>query len=68
MKDLEKIPEYIRGEIQVHPVSTMEEVLFLALESPEKLFKDETRAKEIGVRLAIPGGNDSVASTPQTTM
>ncbi len=39
-KDLEKIPEYVRNEMIFHPVSTMEEVLFLALEIPEKFFRD----------------------------
>jgi len=68
LKDLEKIPEYIRAEIQVHPVSTMEEVLFLTLESPEKLFKDETRAHEIGIRLSGSHDSDAVTNSPQTTM
>ena len=39
-KDLEKIPEYVRNEMIFHPVSTMEEVFFLALENPEKFFRD----------------------------
>ncbi|NLV69045.1 MAG: endopeptidase La [Spirochaetes bacterium] len=39
-KDLEKIPEYVRNEMIFHPVSTMEEVFFLALEKPEKFFRD----------------------------
>ncbi len=41
--DLEKIPEYVRNQMIYHPVSTMEEVLFLALESPEKFFKDKDK-------------------------
>jgi len=28
-----------------HPVSTMEEVLFLALESPEKFFRDSEKTR-----------------------
>lgn len=39
-KDLEKIPEYVRDEMIFYPVSTMEEVFFLALEKPEKFFRD----------------------------
>lgn len=58
-KDLEKIPDYVRNEISFHPVSTMEEVLSLALESPEKFFKDAERARELGEKLM-----DSVAVTP----
>ncbi len=44
-KDLEKIPEYVRNEMVFHPVSTMEEVLFLALESPVMFFKDLNKTK-----------------------
>jgi ATP-dependent Lon protease len=44
-KDLEKIPEYVRKQMVFHPVSTMEEVLFLALESPDKFFKDPEKTK-----------------------
>ncbi len=44
-KDLEKIPEYVMEKMIFHPVSTMEEVLFLALESPEKFFKDEKKTR-----------------------
>lgn len=43
--DLEKIPEHVRKELVFHPVSTMEEVLFIALESPEKFFKDPEKTK-----------------------
>jgi ATP-dependent Lon protease len=39
-KDLEKIPDYVRKLMVFHSVSSMEEVLFLALESPEAFFKD----------------------------
>ena len=46
-KDLEKIPEYVRNEMIFHPVSTMEEVFFLALESPEKFFRDMARARDL---------------------
>ncbi|HEY1406016.1 MAG TPA: endopeptidase La, partial [Spirochaetota bacterium] len=69
VKDLEKIPDYIRNEIQVHPVSTMEEVMFLALESPDRLFKDETRVREIGDRLGEKGKvSDSPGETNHITM
>jgi ATP-dependent Lon protease len=44
-KDLEKIPDYVKDMMIFHPVSTMEEVLFLALESPEKFFKDEKKTR-----------------------
>jgi ATP-dependent Lon protease len=44
-KDLEKIPEYVRDRMIFHPVNTMEEVLFLALENPEKFFKDEKKTR-----------------------
>jgi ATP-dependent Lon protease len=50
-KDLEKIPEYIRNEMTFHPVASMEEVLFLALESPDKFFKSADKAKELSGRL-----------------
>jgi ATP-dependent Lon protease len=46
-KDLEKIPESVRKSLIFHPVSFMEEVLFLALESPEKFFKDIQKAKKL---------------------
>ncbi|HOD16732.1 MAG: endopeptidase La [Spirochaetes bacterium] len=44
-KDLEKIPEYVRERMIFHPVNSMEEVLFLALENPEKFFKDENKTR-----------------------
>jgi ATP-dependent Lon protease len=59
LKDLEKIPEYVREEMSVHPVSTMEEVLFLAFESPEKLFRDAEKAKELGDRLNIQKSSEA---------
>jgi ATP-dependent Lon protease len=46
-KDLEKIPEYVKERMIFHPVSSMEEVLFLALESPEKFFKDEKKTRSL---------------------
>ncbi len=46
-KDLEKIPEYVRNLMIFHPVSTMEEVLFLALESPGKFFRDSEKMKNL---------------------
>jgi ATP-dependent Lon protease len=44
-KDLEKIPEHVKEMMIFHPVSTMEEVLFLALENPEKFFRDEKKTR-----------------------
>ncbi|OHD70111.1 MAG: endopeptidase La [Spirochaetes bacterium RBG_16_49_21] len=44
-KDLEKIPDYVKEKMIFHSVSTMEEVLFLALENPERFFKDEKKTK-----------------------
>ncbi len=44
-KDLLKIPEYVREQMIFHPVSLMEAVLFLALETPEKFFKDRQKTK-----------------------
>ncbi len=46
-KDLEKIPEYVRNEMIFHPVSTMEEVFFLALEQPEKFFRDINLTRDL---------------------
>ena len=46
-KDLEKIPEYVKDKMIYHPVSTMEEVLFLALESPGRFFKDPEKMKNL---------------------
>ncbi len=46
-KDLEKIPEYVKNQMIFHAVSTMEEVLFLALESPDKFFKDSSKTKDL---------------------
>ena len=42
-KDLEKIPDYIKEQMIFHPVSKMAEVLFLALESPERFFRDSEK-------------------------
>jgi ATP-dependent Lon protease len=44
-KDLEKIPDHVKEKMIFHSVSTMEEVLFLSLENPEKFFKDEKKTK-----------------------
>ena len=44
-KDIEKIPEHVQKELSFHPVATMEEVLFLALEHPEQFFKDQEKTK-----------------------
>ncbi len=46
-KDLEKIPEAVRKEMIFHPVATMEEVLFLALESPELFFRDSGVTRDL---------------------
>ena len=50
-KDLEKIPPYVKEMMVFHPVSTMEEVLFLALKNPEKFFKDQVKTRELYKRL-----------------
>ncbi|HOH36124.1 MAG TPA: hypothetical protein PLV17_00760, partial [Spirochaetota bacterium] len=44
--DIEKIPESVREKITFHPVRKMEEVLFLALESPEKLMKNDSESQD----------------------
>ncbi len=44
-KDIEKLPEYIKKEMVYHPVSTMEEVLFLSLANPEKFFRDQEKTR-----------------------
>jgi hypothetical protein len=69
VKDLEKIPEYIRGE-DTGASCVVDEGSTLPSRSNllRSFSRMRPRAKEISVRLAIPGGNDSVASTPQTTM
>lgn len=46
-KDLEKIPDYVMKDLMIHPVSKMEEVLFLSLESPEKFITNEDKRKEL---------------------
>ena len=46
-KDLEKIPQYVKEQMIYHPVSTMEEVLFLALKTPESFFKDQAKTKAL---------------------
>lgn len=46
-KDLEKIPDYIKSQMIFHPVSTMAEVLFLTLESPERFFRDSEKMKNL---------------------
>lgn len=46
-KDLEKIPEDVKAQMIFHPVSSMAEVLFLALESPEKFFKDVQKVRTL---------------------
>lgn len=46
-KDLEKLPQYIRERMIFHPVSTMEEVLFLSLSHPEKFYRDTEKTKTL---------------------
>jgi len=46
-KDLEKIPDYVKEHMIFHFVSSMVEVLFLALESPERFFKDSKEMKDL---------------------
>ncbi|HOF12939.1 MAG TPA: hypothetical protein PLN01_01335, partial [Spirochaetota bacterium] len=46
-KDLEKIPEYVRKQLIFHPVTSMEEVLFLSLEEPDKFFKDRQKTEKL---------------------
>ncbi|HPS57751.1 MAG TPA: endopeptidase La [Spirochaetota bacterium] len=72
-KDLEKIPEYVRNEMIFHPVSTMEEVFFLALENPEKFFRDinvtrnlYNRWKETFDEWKIDLGGQSAVEKPAT--
>ncbi|MFC1669133.1 endopeptidase La [Spirochaetota bacterium] len=44
-KDLEKIPKDVKEQMIFHPVSLVEEVLFLSLEHPARFFKDEKKTK-----------------------
>ncbi len=46
-KDLEKIPDYVKNDVIFHPVSSMYEVLFLALSSPEKFFRDSKKVMSL---------------------
>ncbi|MBN2040784.1 MAG: endopeptidase La [Spirochaetes bacterium] len=46
-KDIEKIPEHVRKELVFHPVNSMEEVLFIAIEKPEQFFKDPEKTKTL---------------------
>ena len=64
-KDLEKIPEYVRKQMSFHPVSSMEEVLFLALESPDSFFKDQERARIIQDRLRSAREDKKEDDTPE---
>jgi ATP-dependent Lon protease len=63
VKDLEKIPDDIRKKLTIHPVAKMEEVLFLALESPELFFTKDFNTKEISDRVS----SHLVASDNDTT-
>ncbi len=75
-KDLEKIPDYVLDDLIFHPVSTMEEVLFLTLERPEQFFRDQGKARalyrqwkdQLGdwqVDLQVPREKDDAAITKQ---
>ncbi|MBN1500311.1 MAG: endopeptidase La [Spirochaetes bacterium] len=57
VKDLEKIPDNIKSEISVHPVTKMNEVLFLSLEKPEVLFKNSDNTDKF---------NDHISTGKQT--
>jgi len=46
-KDLEKLPPSVLESVIVHPVSRMEEVLFLALADSEGVFRNQQRSNEI---------------------
>lgn len=46
-KDLEKVPELVKKQLIIHPVTTMEEVFFLALESSDRFFKDPEKTKRL---------------------
>ncbi|MDA3900977.1 MAG: endopeptidase La [Spirochaetes bacterium] len=50
-KDLEKIPDNILNDLSIHPVFKMEEVLFLALETPQDFFVKENFRKELFARM-----------------
>ncbi|MDY6935575.1 MAG: endopeptidase La [Spirochaetota bacterium] len=50
-RDLEKIPEHVSKEMSYYPVSTMEEVLFLSFETPDKLFKDREKTRMLSDKL-----------------
>lgn len=46
-KDLQKIPDDVREKITFHPAGKMEEILFLALESPEEFFSDQDTTRSL---------------------
>jgi len=64
-KDLEKIPEYVRKQMFFHPVSTMEEVFFLALSKPEDFFKDHDKTKVLYDRWKETFGDWSIPPTSE---
>jgi len=65
-KDLEKIPEFIASELSFHPVSTMEEVIFLALENPELFYKNTTKVKNSSVEESLNSSSNDVLSESST--
>ena len=59
--DIEKIPESVREKIIFHPVRKMEEVLFLALESPEKLMKNDSENQDfVSSSAEVSGGEKAI--------
>jgi len=66
-KDLEKIPEYVKNRMVFHSVSKMEEVLFLALESPDRFFKDQAKTKMLydQWKETLYEREESIESTPE---
>jgi len=64
-KDLEKIPDYIKEQMIFHPVSTMEEVLFLSLINPDKFFKDHAKTKRLYDQWKQTFGDWSVSITEE---
>jgi len=55
----------VRKQMSFHPVSSMEEVLFLALESPDSFFKDQERARIIQDRLRSAREDKKEDDTPE---
>lgn len=66
-KDMEKIPEYVKNRMVFHSVSKMEEVLFLALESPDRFFKDQEKTKMLydQWKETLYEREDNIENTPE---